>query len=105
MALGDHLITDGNARRLAVIRILALIGGAIDRYAAGRTSPRYRVRQVRRGLPNKSANSAPPPGGHRKTLNPVPNFAPFRGPFKTQTCAPSSRLVCGRSQLTPEIWH
>jgi len=52
MALGDHLITDGNARRLAVIRILALIGGAIDRYAAGRTSPRYRVRQVRRGLPN-----------------------------------------------------
>jgi hypothetical protein len=82
MALGDHLITDGNARRLAVIRIHALIEGAIDRYAAGRTGPRYRVRHVRRGLLNKSTNSAPPPGGHRKNLNPVPIvFAPFRGPI------------------------
>ena len=36
-ALGHHLIADGDARRVAVVGILALVENPIDRHSAGRT--------------------------------------------------------------------
>src|SRR6185295_5804577 len=44
--LGDHLIADGEARGVAVVRILALVEDAVDRHAAGGTRTRNGVRQV-----------------------------------------------------------
>src|SRR5206468_9178224 len=45
-AAPNHLITNGDARRVAVVRIFTLVENAIDRYAAGRAGTRHRVRQV-----------------------------------------------------------
>src|SRR5262249_31100280 len=42
-ALGDHLIANGDAGRIAMVRVLALIEHAINGHVVGRTGTGYRI--------------------------------------------------------------